>query len=129
SGVRPLSLTVPNNPAAGDHDVADVARAGGEDRGGDRILRARAGQRDGVECDVDEVRGRPGRDAPAAGPAEARVAAGRRGLQQLRGRVVAAHAGGEALVELDRARLLEQVDERLRVRADAELRAGVAQQP
>src|SRR5439155_12307273 len=107
--------------------MADVAGAGGEDGCRDRVLRARPGQRDGFERDVHEVGRRAWRDAAATAPAEAVVAAGGRRLQQLRRRVVAAHAGGEPLVQLDRARLLEDVDERLRVRADAELRARLSQ--
>src|SRR4051794_18100829 len=97
---------VADDPAAGGHDVADVAGARGEDGRGDRVLRARAGERNAVEREGREVRRRAGGDPPAARPAEAVVAAGGRGLEQRRGGVVAAHAGGEALVELDRARLL-----------------------
>ena len=41
----------------------------------------------------------------------------------------AADAGREPLVELDRARLLERVDDRLRVAAGGERRAGVEQPP
>ena len=62
----------------------------------------------------------PGAMRPAVGQPEAGVAARRRRGQQLGGRVAPALAGGQALVELDRARLLEQVDHRVRVAAQRE---------
>ena len=59
--------------------------------------------------------GAPGRDRPGLGPAERCVAVGGRRAEQRGGAVAAALAAREPLVELDRARLLEQVDHRMRV--------------
>ena len=60
----------------------------------------------------------PGAQPAALRPAERGVAAGGRGVQQVAGAVGAADAGGEPLVELDRARLLERVDDRVGVGAE-----------
>ncbi len=77
--------------------------------------------------DGDEVGERAGADQPALRPAEARVPAGRGGAQQLGRGVAPALAAHEPLVELDRARLLERLDDRVRVAAERERGAGVAQ--
>ena len=122
----PEVLAVADDPTAADHDVADVGRAGGEDHRVDEVVGRGAGQPDAAG--VDHERGRPGAPAsrrPASGqPSAAR----RRPWPPPAGRrpVVAPRAGRQPLVELHRPRLLEQVDHRVGVRAQAQRRAGAA---
>ena len=64
----------------------------------------------------------PASIAPASGQPSERVAVAARRPQQRSRAMAAALAAGEALVELDRARLLERVDHRVRVGAEGERR-------
>ena len=70
----------------------------------------------------------PGSSAPGLGPADARRGRPRsRRVSSAATSCCAADAGREPLVELDRARLLERVDDRLRVAAGGQRGAGVGQ--
>src|SRR5439155_15112901 len=109
---------VADDPSPGDHDVADVGRGGGEDDRLGEVAGGGAGQPDRVQVHGHQVGVRAGLDAARLGPAEGRVAVAGRGGQQLAGRPVAAPAGAEPFVELDRAGLLEQVDHRVLVGAE-----------
>ena len=80
-----------------------------------------------VERDRHEVGARAGLDPPGVRPAEAGVPVLGGGPQQGRGAVVPALAAREALVELHRARLLEQVDHGVRVAAERQRGARVDQ--
>ena len=93
----------------------------------ERAIRARSREPDAVEPQRDQVGERPGRQTAGLGPADRGVPCFGRRAQQRRGVVVTALAGGEPLVELDRARLLEQVDHGVRVGAQRKAGAGVDQ--
>ena len=114
-------------PAAVDHHRDDVLGGGGEDRG--LGAGAGAGGADARGVEGDEVGAGPDRDPAGVGEAERGVAVGGRGGEQLGGGPVAAPLGGQPLVELDRAHLLEQVDDRVAVGAQREPAAGVVQPP
>ena len=114
--------------AAVDDHVAHVGRGRGEDDGGEGV--ARGGSRRGARR---RARRRPGRRGPrarcrpasgqprqACPAAVAALSSAARGLR-------AALAARQPLVELDRARLLEEVDHGVRVAAERQRRAGPAQ--
>ena len=120
---------VADDPVAADHHVADVGGGRGEHRARGRVLGLDARQAHGVERERGEVGERAGLEAAALGPAERGVAAGGRGREEVGRAVGAADAGREPLVELDRARLLERVDDRVGVGAGGERGAGVGEAP
>ena len=116
------------------HDLAPVhehvAHVGARSR---RRRRTRArcaasvpGQADAVEADGDEVGARARLDPAGVRPPEAGVAAG--ASPRAAGRVAGCRPRSprrEPLVELHRTRLLEHVDDGVRVAAERERRAGV----
>ena len=73
-----------------------------------------------VGVDGDQVGAAADRDLAGVVEAEAGVAGRRGGGEQLGGGPVAALLGGQPLVDLDRAHLLEQVDHRVAVAAEGE---------
>ncbi len=121
--------SVAHDHGAADDHVRDVRRAGGEDDAVEGVGRTGAGGAHRVEPDRAEIGEGADLDAPGVGPAERGVAVGGGGLQQRVAAMAAALAGGESLVEFDRPRFLEQVDERVGVGSEREARAGVAQRP
>ena len=106
-----------------------VPHVGGAGREHDRLERVLADRvpasRTPSSATVTRSARAPGFDPPGVGPAEARVPVRRGRAQQLGGAVAAALAARQALVELDRARLLEQVDHGVRVAAERQRRARV----
>ena len=81
----------------------------------------------GLEVDRDEVGALALGDPTRVVEAQRPVAVVRRGSEQLRGRPVTAALGGQPLVHLHRAHLLEQVDHRMAVGAQRQRCAGVVQ--
>ena len=129
SSSRPIVLRrrpAEDDPAVG-HDLDDVGRGGREDRG--VLVAAGAG---GAGCggvEGDQVGALADRDGARVVVPEAGVAVGGGRPQQLGRGPVAALPGGEPLVELDRAHLLEQVDDRVAVGAEGERAAGARGAP
>jgi hypothetical protein len=117
-----LAGHVDGGVAAVGHDLAavhdHVPHVGGgcrEDGRLERVVRLGPGEADAVQSHRHEVRPRAHFDPPGVGPAQARVPVGGRGAQELGRAVAAALPARKALVQLDHARLLEEVDHRVRV--------------
>ena len=119
------AVAVVDDPAAVRHHAAYVLGGGREDDGVLVPSRARGARGCGVEH--DQVGPLSDGDRARVVPAERRVAVGGRRRQQLGGRPVATLLGGEPLVELDRAHLLEEVDHGVAVGAQREPGTGVVQ--
>ena len=123
---QPGGPTVAHHHAAVDHHVPHVGRRRREHR----LLRPAAGRAHGVQRDRHQVGPRADRDdarrpaspAPHARPRPTAAHQLGRGEQ-------AAPPGAQPLVQFHPARLLEQVDHGVRVRADAQRAAGVGQRP
>ncbi len=125
--VEPHVRPIADDELASDDHVAHVGRCAGEHDPVEELLRRDAREPHALGVERHKIGGAPFANRSARGPTEAVVTAGRRRAKQLGSGERSPLAARQTLVELQRAALLERLDDRVRVTAERQAAAGVAQ--